>query len=146
MLLTALLIVYFIVSKQSLFKKNSRFVHEWLDAGINNEITLLGALKRGEFAGTRAGEYLLTLKERFDPEVFFDMYCYVQNYLELSIAARSNLILKEAGLEPVHDRVNLDRLQEMEVLRKRIGPTAVLALEPIVDRSQVNQWALSELV
>ena len=146
LILTGLLVAYYFVSKRSLFKKNSKYVHEWLDEGINNEITLLGALKRGEFAGTRAGEYMLTLKERFEPEDFFDMYCYVQNYLELSIAARSNLILKEAGLDPVRDPDNQARLSEMMVLRKRIGPTAVAALEPIVDRSQVNQWALSSLV
>lgn len=144
--LTLLLIVYFVLSKRSLFKKNDKFVHDWLDAGINNEIGLLGALNRGEFTATRAGEYLLTLKERFEPETFFDMYCYIQNYLELSIAARSNLILKEAGMDPIHDRVNTDRLREMEVLRKRIGPTAELALRPIVDRNQVNAWAMENMV
>ena len=146
LILTGLLVAYYFISKRSLFKKNQKFVHEWLDEGINNEITLLGAFKRGEFSGTRAGEYMLTLKERFEPEVFFDMYCYVQNYLELSIAARSNLILKEAGIDPVHDPENLARLREMRDLRKRIGPTAVLALLPIVDRSQVNQWAMSSLI
>ena len=75
-----------------------------------------------------------------------DMYCYVQNYLELSISARSNLILKEAGMPPVHDPANAARLQEMDVLRKRIGPTAELALRPIVDRNQVNTWAMHQLV
>jgi hypothetical protein len=64
----------------------------------------------------------------------------------LSIAARSNLILKEAGIEPVHDPENQERLVEMRTLRKRIGPTAETALQPIVDRSQVNQWALSSLI
>ena len=103
-------------------------------------------MNRGEFTTTRAGEYLLTLKERFEPETFFDMYCYIQNYLELSIAARSNLILKEAGMDPIRDRVNSDRLREMEVLRKRIGPTAELALRPIVDRNQVNAWAMENMV
>lgn len=144
--LTLLLIIYFILSKRSLFKKDSKFIHDWLDAGINNEISLLGALNRGEFTATKAGEYLLSLKERFDPEIYFDMYCYIQNYLELSIAARSNLILKEAGMSPLHDKVNEDRLQEMEVIRKRIGPTAELALRPIVDRNQVNAWAMKNMV
>ena len=74
------------------------------------------------------------------------MYCYIQNYLELSIAARSNLILKEAGMDPVHDPVNRSRIQEMTVLRKRIGPTAELAIRPIVDRNQVNRWALTNLI
>lgn len=146
LILTALLVAYYVVSKRSLFKKNSKFVHEWLDEGINNEINLLGALKRGEFSTTRAGEYLLTLKERFEPETFFDMYCYVENYLELSIAARSNLILKEAGMDPVHDPSNSARIREMAALRKRIGPTAEIALRPIVDRNQVNDWAMKSLV
>lgn len=144
--LTLLLIVFFVVSKRSLFEKNSKFVHDWLDAGIGNEVGLLAALRRGEFTTTQAGEYLLQLKERFDPETFFDMYCYIQNYLELSIAARSNLILKEAGMSPVHDPVNQDRLREISVLRKRIGPTAELALRPIVDRNQVNAWALNQMI
>ena len=145
-ILTILLIIYFIISKRSLFKKNRKFVHDWLDAGINNEISLLSAVKRGEFASTRAGEYLLSLKERFEPETFFDMFCYVQNYLELSIAARSNLILKEAGMEPMHDPANAARLEEMRSLRKRIGPTAEISLRPIVDRNQVNTWALTHLI
>jgi len=145
-ILTALLVAYYFISKRSLFKKNSKFVHEWLDEGINNEINLLGAVQRGEFHTTKAGEYLLNLKENFDSETFFDMYCYVQNYLELSIAARSNLILKEAGIEPVHDPVNKARIEELTVLRKRIGPTAEIALRPIVDRNQVTRWALTNLV
>lgn len=145
-ILTLILIVYFILSKRSLFKKDSKFVHDWLDAGINNEISLLGAMRRGEFSATKAGAYLLTLKERFEPETFFDMYCYIENYLELSISARSNLILKEAGMAPVHDPVNDSRIREMSVLRKRIGPTAELALRPIVDRNQVNQWAMNNMV
>ena len=146
LILTFLLVVYYVVSKRSLFRKNFKFVHEWLDAGLNNEIILLGAFKRGEFSSTKAGEYMLTLKERFDPETFFDMYCYVQNYLELAIAARSNLILKEAGMDPQRDPANKARIREMEELKKRIGPTAEIALRPIVDRSQVSRWALSNLV
>ena len=145
-LLTILLVVYFAISKVSLFKKDSKFIHGWIDECINNEINLLGALRRGEFTGTAAGRYVLTLKNSFNPETFFDMYCYIQNYLELSIAAKSNLILKEAGMEPVHDETNQDRLKEISELRKRIGPTGEIALGPIVKRSEVNRWALSRLI
>ena len=54
-ILTLLLVAYFIYSKRSLFRKNERFVHDWLDEGINNEITLMSALQRGEFSSTPAG-------------------------------------------------------------------------------------------
>ena len=146
LILTILLIIYFFLSKRSLFKKNSKFVHDWLDEGINSEITLLGSVRRGEFASTKAGEYLLSLRDNYTPETFFDMLCYIQNYLELSIAAKSNLMLKEAGMEPVHDPVNQSRIQELHALRKRIGPTAEIAVSPIVDRNQVNTWAVKNLI
>ena len=74
------------------------------------------------------------------------MYCYIQNYLELSIAAKSNLMLKEAGMEPMRDPGNRAKLEEMQALRKRIGPTGEIALRPIVDRNQVNAWALNNLI
>ena len=146
LILTILLIIYFFLSKRSLFKKNSKFVHDWLDEGINSEITLLGSVRRGEFASTKAGEYLLSLRDNYTPETFFDMLCYIQNYLELSIAAKSNLMLKEAGMEPVHDPVNQSRILELHALRKRIGPTAEIAVSPIVDRNQVNTWAVKNLI
>jgi len=54
--------------------------------------------------------------------------------------------LKEAGLDPIADPVNQARLLELAELRKRMGPTAEIALQPIVDRNQVNRWALTNLV
>ena len=145
-LLTSLLVVYFAVSKASLFRKNSKFVHNWMDESINNEISLLGALRRGEFTTTEAGRYVLSLKENFEPETFFDMYCYVQLYLELSIAAKSNLMLKGAGLPPARNEENRTRLEEIRALRKRIGPTGEIALSPIVKRNDVNRWAVNNLI
>ena len=71
---------------------------------------------------------------------------YVQNYLELSISAQSNLILKEAGMPTVHDPASKSMLVEMAELKDRIGPTAEYALRPIVKRSQVNRWAMENLV
>ena len=146
LILTALLVAYYFISKRSLFKKNEKFVHDWLDEGINNEIVLLGAVRRGEFSTTKAGEYMLSLKENFEPETFFDMVCYIQNYLELSIAAKSNLMLKEAGMDPKHDPTNKARIQEMQALRNNIGPTGEQAVRPIVDRNQVNTWAVRNLI
>lgn len=146
LILTALLVAYYFISKRSLFKKSEKFVHDWLDEGINNEIVLLAAVRRGEFSTTKAGEYMLSLKENFEPETFFDMVCYIQNYLELSIAAKSNLMLKEAGIEPVHDPANQARIAEIRALRKNIGPTGEQAVRPIVDRNQVNTWAVRNLI
>ena len=66
-------------------------------------------------------------------------------YLEV-ISAQSNLILKEAGMPVVHDPASKSMLVEMAELKDRIGPTAEYALRPIVKRSQVNRWAMENLV
>lgn len=146
LVLTSILVVYFALSKYSLFKKNERYIHDWIDSSIGNDVALLSSMRKGELSGTNAGQYLLTLKERFDPEVFFDMLCYISEYLELSIAAKSNLILKEAGFEPVRSGENASRLEELKSLKKRIGPSGELALAPIVSIRNVDRWAVSELV
>ena len=49
-------------------------------------------------------------------------------------------------MDPIHDPTNEARLEEIKMLRKRIGPTAEISLRPIVDRNQVNTWALNHLI
>lgn len=146
LVLTSILVVYFGISKYSLFKKNERYIHDWIDSSIGNDVALLASMRKGELSETNAGKYLLSLKERFDPEVFFDMLCYISEYLNLSIAAKSNLILKEAGFEADRSEENAKRLQELKSLKKRIGASGELALTPIVDIKNVDRWAVNELV
>ncbi|MBP5710485.1 MAG: PrsW family intramembrane metalloprotease [Bacteroidales bacterium] len=145
-IMTAVLVVYFVISKRSLFKKNARQIHEWIDDCINNEIALLGAIRNGQLSTTNAGKYLLTLKESFDGVTFFDMCCFISEYLELSIAAKSNLILKEAGLPIKKDPLNKSRIAELKALKKRIGYTGLEALAPIVQMKAVDNWVVNELI
>lgn len=145
-ILTSILVIYFVVSKRSLFKKNEKAIHDWIDDCINNEIALLGAIRKGELSTTNAGQYLLTLKECFDGETFFDMCCYISEYLELSIAAKSNLLLKEAGLPIIKKPENAARIAELKALKKRIGYTGEYAIAPIVQIRAVDQWILKELI
>ena len=145
-IMTAVLVVYFVISKRSMFKKNARQIHEWIDDCINNEIALLGAIRNGQLATTNAGQYLLTLKESFDGATFFDMCCFISEYLELSIAAKSNLILKEAGLPINKDPLNKSRIAELKALKKRIGYTGLNALAPIVQMKAVDNWVVNELI
>ena len=146
LILTSLLVVYFGISKYSLFKKNERFIHEWIDMSMGNDVALLSSMKRGELSTTNAGKYLQSLKERFEPETFFDMLCYISEYLNLSISAKSNLILKEAGFDPVHTDEDGARLAELKALKKRIGATGEMALAPIVNIKDVDRWAVNELI
>jgi len=143
--LTAILTVYFIYSKRKLFKENDEFIHEWIDSCINNDIQLLASIRKGELSSTHAGIYLEEIKERFSPEVFFDMLCYVSEYLELSIAAKSRMIMKEAGVDIPEDPMREAKICEIKALRKRIGYYGEVALRPIVDIKDVDKWVIGEV-
>ena len=140
LIVTVVLIIYFIISKYSLFKKNERFIHAWIDDCLNNEVALLSAIRKGELSTTHAGEYLLNLKESLDPLVFFDMCCYMASYLELSIAAKSNLLLRQAGMPPLPVKDNRAKIAELKALRKRIGRSGIIALAPIVSNRDIDRW------
>lgn len=141
-----LLSAYFILSKWFLFRRNEKYIHQWVDDCINNEVALLANIKRGNMEETNAGKYLLTLKHQFDPEIFFDMCCLVSEFLELSIAAKSNLLLKEAGFPIRRIPENKARVAELNALRKRVGKVGELALRPVIPMKDVDQWIVNELV
>lgn len=128
-----------------LFIYNERSISHWLDLELASEVELLSSMKAGEFSKSRAGIYMLTLRERFESECFFNMFCYVRLYLELSLASKRNLMLVEAGFAPIKDQGQKDKLQEFIALRKMIGSIGILALSPIVKNNLINQWKLRSL-
>lgn len=129
---------------------DNRKIHDWLDRCIANDMSLLKAMREGHLAGTAAGEYLLAVRERFKPEVFFDICVYLGLYLELSIAAKSRMILKEAEMDfPIPDQVheeNMAKITELAALERNIGPAGISVLRPVVDFKVADNWVISELL
>jgi hypothetical protein len=146
LILTPILVLYFVFSKYHLFKKNEKTIHNWIDQCLNNDVVLLASIKKGELAKTNAGKYLLSIKDAFPPEVFFDICCYISEYLELSITAKSNLILHGAGFPIQHKEENEARVSELKALRKRIGKAGIQAVSPIVNIDDVDRWAMQALL
>jgi len=145
-ILTSILVVYFLVSKHRIFKKNEKAIHSWIDQCLNNDVALLGSIRKGELAETNAGKYLLSIKDAFEPETFFDICCYISEYLELSITAKSNLLLKESGFPVIHSEETKARIKELTALKQRIGKTGVNAVQPIVNINDVDQWVMNALL
>ena len=145
-LLTSILVVYFVLSKRHMFKKNEHNVHQWIDQCLNNDVALLASIKRGELSQTKAGQYLLSIREAFDKETFFDICCYISEYLELSILAKSNLLLKGAGFPIRHGADTKARISELHTLRKRIGKSGVQAINPIVHIEDVDRWVVEAVL
>lgn len=145
-ILTSILVVYFLVSKRHIFKKNEKAIHTWIDQCLNNDVALLGSIRMGRLADTNAGKYLLSIKDAFEPETFFDICCYISEYLELSITAKSNLLLKESGFPVMHSEESKARIKELTALKQRIGKAGVTAVQPIVNINDVDQWVVNALL
>lgn len=125
------LIVFLLVSSY-----NERRITRWMEQSIMYDVELLTAIRGGKLADTKAGEYLLAVKEQFDAEVFFDMICYIQLYLELTISVKSRMMLREVGLPSAESDEERERrrsmTREFRVLRSNIGTMGEMVLHPIV--------------
>ena len=142
----AVVILLFLSIFILLFDIGEKRIYKWMDHSISTDIQTLSAIRQGNFAATKAGTYLLSVKEQFSPAVFFDMICYVQTYLEAKIEKQSYMLLCQAGFEGADASFDLEghkaKIAELEGLRKNIGRTACYILSPIVKES-ANSLSLS---
>lgn len=127
----------------TLFYYNEKGIEKWMDLELYTEVELLSAMNRGEFSRSHAGQYMMALKREILPEIFFDMCCYVKLYFELSLAAKSKMMLAEAGMEPLVDKEVQGKVVEFFTLKKQIGTVGELALMPIVRKDSLAAWKIN---
>jgi len=143
-------VIIFIALFILIYQADEKLIHKWLDLCISNDIALFTSMKKGQLQSTNAGQYLLMAKEKFQPDVFFDICVYLGLYLELSIAAKSRMIMKESGIDipasPEEHEANRVKLLELRNLRKSIGTAGILLLRPFVNEKAADEWAMSELL
>lgn len=128
-------LVIFIGLFMWLFNIGEKKIYGWMDHSISIDVQTLSSIKTGNFSDTKAGTYLLSVKDQFKPEVFFDMIMYVELYLDLKIEKQSLMLLSQAGFS-VEDMgeaaiVHHDKMEELGALRKQIGKTILNVLKPI---------------
>jgi hypothetical protein len=128
-----------------LFQRSNHLLQNWLEMEFSNEVALLSMIRKGKFSQTKAGTYLVNLKQHFEPEMIVDLYCYVSLYLELSIISKRNIMLKEQGFPIIKEPDILDKLTELQQLRKQIGKVGVIALQPLVKMQYRELWKLNQL-
>lgn len=128
-----------------IFRYNEIQLRSWLEIEFSSEIELLNMINKGQFLSTRSGEYLASLISRFSGEAILDMYCYIRIYLELSIKAKRNVMLKESGF-PVIIEIDIEnKLRELSQLRKQIGKVGELTLSPLIRMNYRDLWKLNTL-
>ncbi len=128
-----------------IFRFSERSLRKWLQLEFDSELRMMTMINEGKFSHTRSGEYLHTIRNRFSMLVVVDMLAYISLYLELSIRAKSNMMLKEVGLPVSSDPEIKDRLTELKALEKNIGKTGLLAISPILRISRKGLWKWSML-
>ncbi|MGE5499001.1 MAG: PrsW family glutamic-type intramembrane protease [Syntrophothermus sp.] len=129
-----------------IFDRGERSLRNWMELELDSEIKLMLMIRKGEFAATRPGKYILSIKDRFSKEVTFDMLCYIKLYIELSIKAKSILMLNESGLSV--ERGNdgaAEKLDELKQLEKNIGRAGIYAIAPVLRMNRKDLWKLNML-
>ena len=126
-------------------------IHRWLDKGLDKQFALLDSIKSGQLDNTTTGRFLLSVKEKFPPEDFFDIICYVQLHVELSVAAKSRVMVRESGLvkdlplTEENKELILFQYEEYKILEKRLGKLARMTIAPIVKYYPADYKALEAL-
>ncbi len=133
------------VAEFIIFRYSEKNLRKWLELEFDSEVKLLMMIRKGHFAKTHAGEYLTSVKDRFSQLAVVDMLAYIALYLELSIKAKSKLMLHEAGIPVVKDESISNRLAELKALEKNIGMTGILAISPVLRISRRDLWKWSTL-
>ena len=138
-------LVIIAVAEYIIFRYSEKNLRKWLELEFDSEVKLLVMIRKGQFAKTHAGEYLNSVKDRFSQLAVVDMLAYIALYLELSIKAKSRLMLHEAGIPVVKDESVNNRLTELKALEKNIGLTGILAISPVLRISRRDLWKWSTL-
>lgn len=132
------------------YQYDADMIHRWLDRGLDKQVSLLQAIQEGHLGETKTGEFLMSVKENFPPEVFFDIICYVQLNVELSVAAKSRFMMREAGLdmplEKEQANLYLSQYHEFMILEKLLGKSARMTIAPVVKFYPADRKALEDLL
>jgi protease PrsW len=139
LIITILPAVFYLI-----FSISTKNLRQWLEVEFINEVEMLRMLRFGKFSNTRSGKYLVSLKSFFTAENLVDMYCFLSLYLELSIKAKRNLLLRETGFKAIIEPDINNKLIELKQLRKNIGKSGEMALLPLVRMNYRDLWKLNQ--
>ena len=132
------------------YQYDGDMIHRWLDKGLDKQVDLFRSIQEGNLSETKTGQFLLSVKDSFSPEMFFDVICYVKLNVELSIAAKSRFMLREAKLDlPLDEeqaRTLLAQYEEYRLLEKRLGQSARITIAPVVKFYPADRKALDDLL
>ena len=124
----------------AIYERSERATRAWLGMGLDSDVERLELILSGDERHTPIGEYLESLRHRFEGPILADMLCLLRIHLELGIRAKGTLIARAAGLDlPVDEDVRAG-LEELRYLERSIGRTGRLAMLPLLRTRTRDLW------
>ncbi|HET9251597.1 MAG TPA: PrsW family glutamic-type intramembrane protease [Candidatus Eisenbacteria bacterium] len=145
LLATAILALTMPLLTVAVFERSEKATQEWLTVEFDSDADLLQRILSDDLEGTHVGRYLATLRERFEGTVVADMLCLLRIHLELALRAKGMLVARAAGVDVPPDEHVRANLAELDYLRKSIGATGMLAMDPVLKASGRDLWQLRVL-
>ncbi len=142
---TVIILLLVPLSITLIFSANEISIRNWLELEFDSEMGILRMIRKGQFASTKTGSFLVSMKDHFPGEVVLDMYCFIGLYLELSMKAKTMMMLKENDFEIPTDPDLLMKIRELKALKKSIGRGGYLAVAPVLRMSRKDLWKISML-
>ena len=129
----------------TLFKAGERSIRNWLDLEFDAEAGMLRMIRKGQFSETKTGAFLVALRRHFPAEMVVDLYCFITLYLELSMKAKTRMMLRELDLVAPEDPELMPKISELKALERRIGRGGFLAIAPVLRMSRKDLWKITLL-
>ncbi len=126
------------------FEASERATRAWVGHGLDRDADLLELIHTGAIVLTPAGEYLESLRSRFQGATVADMLCLLEIRLELALRVKGLLLARGAGIEVAPDPQVLANLRELRFLERSIGPTGRLAMRPLLPEGR-ERWQIQLL-
>ncbi len=124
------------------FERSAKTVGDWLGRGFDADTEMLELINSGRLSDSPIGEYLHTLKDRFQGTVLADILCFLRLYTELALRAKGILMMRESGFEVDVDEETRAKFDEMRYLERSIGRTGLMAMQPVLHMSHKDLWQL----
>lgn len=124
----------------AIYQRSEKALEKWLGVGFDADSEMLAIIGAGKVSDSRVGTYLMSLRDRFAPEVVADMICLLRIQVELAIEAKGILMLRKEGydIEPGPDLQM--KVEEIQYLEKNIGATGRLAVMPLRQSGGKDSW------
>jgi len=124
------------------YQKSVKVIHQWLEVDFDANEELMEKIQAGEFTHSKAGHFLLQLRQRFDGMIVADMLCYIRLHIELAIRAKSMLMAREFDMDIKTDEEIDNKFKELRALEQSIGKVGLLAMRPYLNLSRKDLWQL----